>query len=645
MWTRNYVPKPGLQVQWSTEGLSFEQRKILLELDLIEEKWVQNLPEDALQDVCEVCDLFEVEMPEVPEPPPAHDGNLAYAASKGLALFPFQEIGVGKMELLTKVRIQKNGNGRGGVLLFDEMGLGKTMEAIAFVAKMRPPPKRVLVICPNTLKIEWKKAIETWLEVTCGSCGGVGRSQVEDSLGRADVEVAAGDARGFVSGRGRDRGSVGAVEEEGREDAEEEVCKRCRGGGVRSAVFATKRGGLRRFRDLPDTPGWTTAPMRWMITNYETMRSKDYMDILQAFKPEALLFDEAHRLRNWERKTAKASRDLVGDVEILMTGTPVVNHAGDLWSLISRVAPGLAGSPNDFEQNFVNLQRGHFGARKFGVKNQALLKALLEKVAVQRKKEEVLTELPPKVYREVPLLMENSQKDLYEQMERQLFIMLDSGMSLQADSVLAQMTRLRQLCCDPRILGVGKGQWVTGAELGLPEEQWEELFKVGEIVGVKTEFLLEFLEDIGDEQVVIFSNFERYISLIEEDMGGKWSYVRLTGKEVGDQRALNIEEFQRGEAQIILGTTQAGGEGVNLQVASKVVLMDRWWSPVRNEQAIDRLHRIGQVASVQAVLPHCEETIDDALREILHRKFSIINELRIQGDTVELMKKWRGKRR
>ncbi len=96
--------------------------------------------------------------------------------------------------------------------------------------------------------------------------------------------------------------------------------------------------------------------------------------------------------------------------------------------------------------------------------------------------------------------------------------------------------------------------------------------------------------------------------------------------------------------QIMLCTTGAGGEGVNLQSAQRLIMTDKWWSPVKNDQAVDRLHRIGQVGSVEVIMPHCVESIDDAMNEVLARKYSIINELRIQGETLEILREWRNKR-
>jgi SNF2 family DNA or RNA helicase len=522
--------------------------------------------------------------------------TLDYASSQGLELFPFQRSGVDLMKEMVYVRKKENEDGRGGVLVFDEMGLGKTIEAITFIAEMEPQPRKVLVICPNTLKREWERALVKWLP-------------------------------------------------------------------PEMAIYLTTKGSLRRFYGLLEHPTWATAATRIMITNYETLRSKDYMEILQAFNPEVIVWDEVHRLRNWEKKTARASRELTAPTEILLTGTPVVNHAGDYWSLVNRVSPLVAGRPDQWDYNFTFQRSGYMGTRKMGIKNTGLLKSLLSKVAIQRKKADVLKDLPPKVYREVPLDMEKEQREVYEKMERDLFILIDSeGNSLQASSVLAQMTRLRQLCCDPRIVGV---EVESPIEVGV---KWEEglvpyrpdykpgavelLTAGGEVLtethgvrGIKTEFLLGFLEDIGDSQVVVFSNFERYISLIESLLIPKgYSIGRLTGKESPDVRDKTIEGFRNGNIQLILGTTQAGGEGVNLQAASTVVLLDKWWSPVRNDQAIDRLHRIGQQYNVQVVLPHCVETIDDAMKEILDRKYSVINETRIQGDTVELLREWRERR-
>ncbi len=483
--------------------------------------------------------------------------GLEYAESQGLSLFPFQKRGVALAEQYIEERRVESGNGRGGVLIFDEMGLGKTMEALALLARMDPRPKRVLVICPSTIKVSWKNQILTWLPP-------------------------------------------------------EEV-----------AVFATGRGGLGRFRGLLKDEHWLTAPTRIFVTNYETLRSKSYMEILQAFNPQVIIFDEAHRLRNWSKKTAEAARSISAETEILLTGSPIVNHAGDLWSLVHRVSSGLAGTALNWESTFTHQWGYGRYSRRAGTKNTPALKELLSKVAVQRKKEEVLKDLPEKLYREVPLDMVDKQRYVYEQMESELFVALDEeGATLSAPSILAQLTRLRQLCSDPRVVGLN---WAGS---------------------VKTDFLLELIEDeLGTEQLVVFSNFEQVISQLGQDLTKRnVSFSRLTGKENSDQRGRNIERFWAGDTQIMLGTTAAGGEGVNLQCAQRVVLFDKWWSPARNEQAIDRLHRIGQLGSVEVILPHCVESIEDAMNEILKRKLRIITDLRVQSDVIDLLRDWRQNR-
>ena len=482
---------------------------------------------------------------------------MEYAESQGLCLFGFQKRGVVLAEQYIEERRRESGDGRGGVLIFDEMGLGKTMEALAILARMTPRPKRVLVVCPSTIKVAWKNQILTWLPP-------------------------------------------------------EEV-----------AVFATGRGGLGRFRGLLKDEHWLTAPTRVFVTNYETMRSKTYMEILQAFNAQVIIFDEAHRLRNWSRKTAEAARAISAETEILLTGTPIVNHAGDLWSLVHRISPGLAGTAVNWENRFTNSWGFGRYKRLAGSRNTVELRGILSQIAVQRKKGEVLKDLPSKLYHEVPLDMVDKQRYVYEQMENELFVMLDDeGNSLTAHYVLAQLTRLRQLCADPRVVGI---EWAGS---------------------VKTEFFLDMVEDeLGTEQLVVFSNFEQIISVLASDLEKRGVTVsRLTGRENSDQRGRNIERFWAGDVQILLGTTSAGGEGVNLQCAQKVVLFDKWWSPVKNEQAIDRLHRIGQLGSVEVILPHCVESIDDALNEILKRKMRIISDLRVQSDTVDLLREWRSRR-
>ena len=498
------------------------------------------------------------------------DFGLPDAAEKGFELFPFQKSGVMLLEEMMKKREIESPEDKAGVLLFDDMGLGKTVEAIALVERMNPKPKSVMVICPNSIKLEWEKAINQW---TNGKA-------IIDMAGRKTLKSVLPIA-GF------------------------------------DMPIKTK------YPKLAGNPDYWIPENRenfWLIVNYEALRAKD-SHILKNFKPDLIIWDEAHRLRNPESRLHEETKNFTAKTEFMLSGTPVVNHPGDLWALLRRIDSQSHYSYEDFMDIFVEYEYGLKGNLIiFGVKNVEFLKNKLSSLGIQRAKEDVLMDLPSKIETEATLSMHPQQQIVYEKMEKELFIMMDYMLEktgeVMAYNVISQMTRLRQLCCDPRIIGVNAR-------------------------GIKTDYILDYLDSLGNEQIVIFSNFEKYITLLEQEIGDKFSMTRLTGKENTHQRQQNLQSFQKGETQILLGTSQSGGEGINLQNASKIILTDKWWTPARNIQSVNRVHRIGQTNSVNAIFPHCHQTIDDALNIILERKSGMMFELDIKSDVLALLRQWR----
>lgn len=451
---------------------------------------------------------------------------------------------------------------------FSEMGTGKTPIAIGLAIK--GGYRKALVICPKTLRLEWERQILDWT----GKLPDVSR-----------------------------RGSTRRLE----------------------TLFSDMLGG---------------EPTPWFIVNYDTFRSRKHLNILNLYPFDLIIMDEVHRLRNESTTTTKGVLEFLKnhkDSRVLaMTGSPIVNRPEDLHTILEMVRPEEYDSSTrrEFEYNYTDYERtpmrrcrscgkattyrrteecsycsycggtyfGHFRTKKLrSVRNLDQLRVSTASFTIRRTKKEVLKFLPEKYYRRVMLSMEEPQKNLYESMEKELFVMLDNGEQLWAPSVLAQLTRLRQLNVEPQILGI-------------------------DIPSIKTKFIQDLIEEDG--KLVIFSTFEKYIMYLHYTIGV--NHITITGSTPVDERIPMAMKFNEDDSlQVCLATigpSSPGGEGLTLTGASNVVFADRWWTPTTNTQAEDRLHRITQKNAVQVILPIIEDSIDTSFDRILERKRAISEE-------------------
>lgn len=428
-----------------------------------------------------------------------------------LQLLPFQQ------EAIERMREMKH------VFLFDDMGLGKTIQAIVHCQEMEY--KRILVICPRTIKLNWKREIFKWANA--------------DAM----------------------------VEWE--------------------------------YNYLDD---FWARPFGWFILHHDTLSIMDrYNDLLliPQITWDAVIVDECHRFRNWGTNRTESLMSFCKTKHwIFLSGTPIVNCATDLFPMLSLAKPEEY-KVGESEIGYMNFARQHAyvnGANVTGVRNKDKLFEALKPFLIRRLKQEVLKQLPVKQVQAIPIEMEGDQKNQYERMSTLLSIGTEDG-EVTVAWMLAQLIRLRQLALDPRILKAGHRS-------------------------AKTEFILDKIEEVDSEPIVIFSTFRQYIDLLEQDireMFPQKRIARITGTEINN-RDEQIQKFQRGETDICLCTIGAGSEGITLTRASKVILADLWWTAVSNNQAIDRLHRIGQLESVQAVIPYNIESIDEYILEVTNQK-------------------------
>jgi len=320
------------------------------------------------------------------------------------------------------------------------------------------------------------------------------------------------------------------------------------------------------------------------------------------------VLDEAQAIKNPATRRAKAALALQGDFRLALTGTPIENRLGELWSIMGFCNPGLLGSTEQFAKNFANpIERESDPHVK--AQSSRRLRRLLSPFLKRRTKSEVLTDLPPRteiVHEVVPGAKERA---LLEALRQQAEASVAQAISANASAggsregqnqfhVLAALTKLRRAACDPRLVA---------PELGL--------------IGAKVlEFERLAVELVaGRHKALVFSQFTDFLALLRErlDLAGL-SYQYLDGSTPAAERGKRIAAFQAGAGDLFLISLKAGGFGLNLTAADYVIIADPWWNPASEEQASARAHRIGQQRPVTVYRLVTQGSIEEKIVR-LHR--------------------------
>ena len=287
-----------------------------------------------------------------------------------------------------------------------------------------------------------------------------------------------------------------------------------------------------------------------------------------------LVFDEAQTLKNALTHRFRAARDLQGDFRIALSGTPLENHLGELWSLFAVVFPALLGSWEAFRQRYASPIE-----KKEDPAAAPSLARVLQPFLLRRTKAEVESQLPPRTDVRVPVLLSAGEFALYEDARLAALSDLESRKtSLQQNErriqALAAITRLRLLACHPRL-----GD------------------RTSTLPSAKLARFLELVEELRAEghRALVFSQFTSHLALAAEALDARGiAYESLDGSTPQATRAARVRAFQEGTAPLFLISVKAGGFGLNLTAASSVIHLDPWWNPAVEDQASDRAHRIGQ---------------------------------------------------
>ncbi|GEM45471.1 DEAD/DEAH box helicase [Deinococcus cellulosilyticus] len=318
------------------------------------------------------------------------------------------------------------------------------------------------------------------------------------------------------------------------------------------------------------------------------------LEVLKQHEYHTIILDEAQYIKNHRNQTSQALLELQSDHRLCLTGTPMENHLGELWSLFRFLMPGLLPKESEFRTLF----RAPIEKEGDTVK-QARLSRMVKPLMLRRTKQQVATELPAKTEITVKLDLEGAQRDVYETIrvamqDRLKKEIADRGIARSQIHVLDALLKLRQVCCDPRLLNMEEARRVK--------------------TSVKLQWLKDTVPGMLEEgrTILIFSQFTTLLSLLGialKELG--IDHALLTG-QTGD-REHEIQRFQSGEVKVFLISLKAGGVGLNLTAADTVIHYDPWWNPAAENQATDRAYRIGQDKPVFVYKLVTADTIEEKI--------------------------------
>ncbi|HEY6293576.1 MAG TPA: SNF2-related protein [Terriglobia bacterium] len=333
-----------------------------------------------------------------------------------------------------------------------------------------------------------------------------------------------------------------------------------------------------------------------ILTTYGTLR-RDALH-LKEIEFDYVVLDEAQAVKNAGTEAAKAVRLLRGGHRLALSGTPVENHLGELWALFEFLNPGMLGAASVFK---LNVGAG----RNPDEETRRLLAHALRPFILRRTKEQVARELPPKTEQTVYCEMEPVQRKLYDELRQHyrnaLLKRIEAeGLAKSKIQVLEALLRLRQAACHPGLIDAQR----TGEN------------------SAKLEVLLEQLREVLDEghKALVFSQFTSLLRIVRDRLEGEGiDYEYLDGAT--RDRQTPVERFQKSaDSRLFLVSLKAGGLGLNLTAAEYVFLLDPWWNPAVEAQAVDRAHRIGQTRQVFAYRLIARNTVEEKVLELQKTK-------------------------
>ena len=459
-----------------------------------------------------------------------------------------------------------------GAVLADDMGLGKTVQTLAMLLQ-RAAGGPALVVAPTSV-------CGNWLAETARFAPGLQVELYGDVLGGEGVDDELSDA---------DESAVVST------DVSTDVSTSATETAPDNARRAARR---RQVRAL--------GPGQVLVCSYALLQID--ADLLAAPQWHSVVLDEAQAIKNPGTRRARAALALQSDFRLALTGTPIENRLGELWSIMGFCNPGLLGSAEQFAKAFANpIERSDDAHAKAQASRR--LRRLLSPFLLRRTKAEVLTDLPPRTEIVHDVVPGTKERALLEALRQQAEASVAQAISANAQAgggkagqnqfhVLAALTRLRRAACDPRLVAPELG--IVGAKV----QEFERL--AVELVA-------------GRHKALVFSQFTDFLALLRErlDAAGL-SYQYLDGSTPAAERSKRVAAFQSGQGDLFLISLKAGGFGLNLTMADYVIITDPWWNPAAEEQASARAHRIGQARPVTVYRLVTQGSIEEKIVR-LHR--------------------------
>ncbi|MCE1182390.1 MAG: DEAD/DEAH box helicase [Rhodocyclales bacterium] len=361
------------------------------------------------------------------------------------------------------------------------------------------------------------------------------------------------------------------------------------------------------FTEIPHCDvALTTYPLLWR--DAEELKQHSY---------HLLILDEAQTVKNAQSQSAEAVRQIDARHRLCLTGTPLENHLGELWSQFDFLLPGFLGGSKQFTRHWRTPIE-----KQGDIARRDLLARRIRPFILRRKKEDVAQELPPKTIIVRSVELEGTQRDLYETVRAAMDAKVrdeiaQRGFARSQIVILDALLKLRQVCCDPRLVKA------TAAR------------KVKE--RAKLDLLMAMLPELVDEgrKILVFSQFTSMLALIEHELDRHGiAYVKLTGDT--NDRESPIRRFQEGEVPVFLISLKAGGVGLNLTAADTVIHYDPWWNPAVENQATDRAHRLGQDKPVFVYKLIVSGSIEEKILALQERKAELAAGILSEDHNVEV---------
>jgi SNF2 family DNA or RNA helicase len=453
-------------------------------------------------------------------------------------LRPYQKDGFDFLCHLTQIKL--------GGILADDMGLGKTLQALAWLAWLKERntknPKPSLVICPASVLHNWRREAERFTP------------------------------------------------------------------GLKVLVLESGAARHNLRKQIPEHD--------LIVTNYALLRRD--LEELQKFAFRAAILDEAQFIKNPGAQVTQSVKQLKSEYRLALTGTPLENRLLDLWSIVDFIQPGYLGNQEQFIETYeprtsVGDETAPAEQPARGEKTESVqriarkrLSARLRPLMLRRLKKHVAKDLPDRIEQRRDCPLGDEQRKLYlaelrRSRDQIMHAVAEQGLNKSKMHVLAALTRLRQVCCHPRLVG-------------------------SDTASGKTETLFELLDPLVAEgqKVLVFSQFVRMLQLLEKECHDRQIHTHiLTGQTKDRQQVVNAFQSDT-QPGIFLLSLRAAGTGLNLTNASYVVLYDPWWNPAVEAQAIDRSHRIGQTQTVNAYRLIAPGTVEEKIWELQQSKAQTI---------------------